>query len=148
MTKTLKHLLEDAQQEHQTLIDILPDIASRLNEQMRNHLGLDGILITDLRQTLVSEQKHYSTSQLQRALKELGWESFSTIIPGRTKRVRVWAKKDQKGKFRRPESHSDDPEERQMAKLLSRYTDPTSPDYDQKLKDWVEVHCPIPEDGV
>ena len=148
MTKTLKRLLADAQQEHQTLIDILPDIARRLTEQMRNRLGIDGILITDLSQTLLNEQKHYSTSQLQKALRELGWESFSTIIPGRIKRVRVWAKKDQKGKFRRPSPVSDDLEERLIAELLSRYTDPTSPDYDQELKEWVEVHCPISEAGV
>jgi hypothetical protein len=142
MTKSLNQLLADAKQEQQTLSTLLPYAVIRQVDVMRTQVGIDGVLIKDLQVGLEVDGHRFTTAQIKNALIELGWESFTAKIPGRFKRVRVWVKKVQIAKHRRPSTNSNDPEERRLAKLMNQYIDPTNKDFQPEFKAWVDAFAP------
>lgn len=91
MSKTLNLLLEDAKRERMALWELLPGVIDRQIVGMRTKIGISigRVLTRDLKNDLEGGGHQFTTTQIRTALKELGWESFNTLIPGRSKRVRV-----------------------------------------------------------
>lgn len=92
MSKSLKILQEDARRERLMLLELLPERIERQKSGMRAKVGIEGLLVKDLKEDLGGCGYRFTPTQIKNALKELGWESFKTLIPGRSKRVRVWVK--------------------------------------------------------
>lgn len=96
MSKTLNLLIEDAKRERIALRELLPGVIDRYMAGMRAQIGIDGVLTRDLKDDFEDGGHQFTTTQIKTALKELGWESFNTLIPGRSKRVRVWVRRGQR----------------------------------------------------
>lgn len=141
MSKSLNHLLADGEQEHQALMEILPRYIPTLTSRMRTLVGIDGVLVPDLKKFLAQRGHNRTAPQIKRALRELGWEWFDTNVPGRTKRVRVWARATGGGTKLEEPARFHGILEAELARWMERYSDPASPDFDPEFKARIEELC-------